>query len=262
VMTYKPYPALLDRGLDREFALADGWAAYEEGDWALARGAARQAQQADPDFNESLWLEALAAAAEEGPEAGLAPANAALARDSRDARARLIRLDLLRRLDRLDEVGDAQGLESAAPEDLLDWSFAAFRPPPLTALALDSRSDLGYVRGWWPADGGPDAGRRATGHAEFRLLVPTNRTPQLTIRGYLPGTVAPGAVRVLADGVEVGSFTPGRSWVDHQILLPATLSGREVTFALVGPTAVEAGGAPGTDMLRVAGLEVARVSTE
>ena len=257
IVGYKNYGRLVVRGVEREVALAEGWAAYRAGDWDGANAAAQQAHAADADFDEPRWLQALALAERDGAEVGLGAINEVLSTNEREPHARLIRFELLRRSGRVAEAADdAARAEVAAPADMLAWSWDTLRSPPTSTLQLDGNA-VGSIRGWWPAT---TTGREATARAEVRLLVPQTDAPQLIVEVRAPDPLPTGMVDVLADGERIGSLPMQPAWKQIELAIPPELAGREVVFSFVGPTVVLPGGAPGTDMLRVVGIEVRSVA--
>ena len=199
----------------------------------------------------------MALAERDGAEVGLSAINEVLSTNERVPHARLIRFELLRRSGRVAEAADAAtGVETAAPADLLAWSWDTLRSPPTSTLQLDGNA-VGFIRGWWPAT---TTGREATARAEVRLLVPQTDAPQLIVEVRAPDPLPAGMVDVLADGERIGSLPMQPAWKQIELAIPPELAGREVVFSFVGPTVVLAGGAPGTDMLRVVGIEVRSVA--
>jgi hypothetical protein len=165
----------------------------------------------------------------------------------RDAWAAALRADALRTL------GDDAGARAAFTQRYVDdanpveWSWEWLRPAPTRRIDLGGNLDLGYIAGCYLGEGDP--AERATYRwcgGDVLLRFPGGGTGQplrLVLRadgrGW-PADMRPAPpVRVLANGVEAGTFTPDPDAPrEFALTLPAAPSGADVVVTLRAATFV------------------------
>jgi len=198
--------------------------ALDGGDPAGARAAAESALALDPES--ALAQVALARAAlAQGDRAGaLAALDQAIAALRAHPYAHLLRGAILR--DQGDLSGaqaEFAGYEQASLEDLQDWSWQVFAPfaVPPSAVDIGGGLDLGYLRGFWPAE--PGGGRWSQRDAEIALGTPPGRDARLELKlnsGRPAGASAP-RVRIYVGGHEIGQLVAEPGWHSYSFAVPA-----------------------------------------
>jgi hypothetical protein len=128
--------------------------------------------------------------------------------------------------------------ETASLEDLQRWGWEVFRPiaPAPESLDIGGGLDLGYLRGFYPAEEGGYRWTRA--EAEVRLATASGTELELRLAAMRPAGAVGPVVRVLANGVEIGRITPATEWRTYRLALPdeAIASGDEITVTIVSDT--------------------------
>ncbi|HMP43059.1 MAG TPA: glycosyltransferase family 39 protein, partial [Roseiflexaceae bacterium] len=212
-IAYRPYPTEAWRLANKHVALWRGEAALTTGALQQAEHHAAQALVFDP---QSAWAYTISARA------------ALLAGDPARAAATIAFGDVydhpyahvLRGIARR-ELGDLEGAradlayETASREALQQrlWGeMPAYGMPP-AALAIGDGLDLGFVRGFHPAD---QAYRWSGSEAQIRLALPPDAT-RLVIRlaAQRPAGVAPPQVGIAINGQPAAQLRPDNTWRDY-----------------------------------------------
>jgi hypothetical protein len=164
---------------------------------------------------------------------------------TKDARAAVLRGDALRSL------GDEDGARAVFTQRYVDeanpvgWAWEWLRPRPAVVIDLGGNLDLGYIEGCYLGEG--DRAERTTSRwctdgAQLRFPGAGTGSPQRLVlladgRGWPSDMLPVPPVRVLLDGYEVGSFTPGAAGPrSFEVPLPASPGGSDVVVTLRGAT--------------------------
>jgi 4-amino-4-deoxy-L-arabinose transferase-like glycosyltransferase len=199
--------------------------ALDGGDAVGARAAADAALALDPAS--ALARVALARAVlAQGDQAGaLAALDQAIAALRAHPHAHLIRGAILRDQGDLAGARAEFGYETSSLEDLQGWSWQAFAPFAVVPPSLDvgGAFDLGYLRGFWPAE--PGGGRRSKGEAEIVLGVPQNGSARLdlSLNGDRPTGAPPPHVSIRVGSRELGQLLAEPGWHSYSFAIPAEL---------------------------------------
>jgi 4-amino-4-deoxy-L-arabinose transferase-like glycosyltransferase len=258
VFSYRDYPALIERGVRRELAVADAQRAAADGDLARAEQAWRAASRAHPESAEAREGLALTLMAQ-GRDADAA---AALLRGS-SRRTELIGA-LLERPER--DPARLAYLEATAGEDVQRWTLAHLPAVATTVVRLGSAADLGYIAGFAPAEQdqrGPFRWLGATGRVALPLPEPLAAGSTLVIRatGGRPG-ITPLTV-LFSDGTSVRVPVSGGVWRSYRLAVPAALTGVTVVdLWLSAPIFVPAQELPGSDDSRSLSLMIDEVRVQ
>ncbi len=243
VVSYRDYPALIERGVRRELAVAEAQRATADGDLLRAEQAWRAAMRAHPEsaeVREGLALTLMAQGRDADAAAILLPGSsrrtellgALLAQPTRDP-VRLARL------------------EATAGEDIQHWTLEHVPAAATTTIRLGSATDLGYIAGFAPAEQdqrGPFRWLGATGRVRLPLPEPLAAGSTLVIRaaGGRPG-ITPLTV-LFSDGTSVRVPVSGGVWRSYRLAVPAALTGVAVVdLWLSAPIFVPAQQLPGSD---------------
>ena len=230
-LLHRPY-------LSQSWMLANKHAALGRAERALSRGDAATAQQAASaalarDDSSALARVALARAAllrgdRASAESQLDAAIVALAAHPQ---AHLLRGALLRADGDLDAARTAFANEVGSLQDLQSWSWPVFAPfaPPPAALDVGAGLDLGFVRGFYPAE--PGGFRWTTGEAHLQLTPPPGTTTlELELASGRPAG-APAPTLVVLDGAtEIGRLTLREGWQTYTLPLHSAGGISEITL--------------------------------
>jgi 4-amino-4-deoxy-L-arabinose transferase-like glycosyltransferase len=153
-------------------------------------------------------------------------------------RARVLRGAVLRALGEEEAARADLAYETASLEDLQRWAWDSLTPiaPAPESLDIGGGLDLGYLRGFHPAEQGGYRWTRA--EATVRLATAPGAELELRLAAMRPEGEAGPNVRVLVNGVEVGRITPGAGWRTYRLALPgeAIAAGDAITVTIVSDT--------------------------
>jgi len=224
MLAHRLYPAEALMLAQKHTHLWQAERALNNGDPAATRDAATAALRLDP--RSALAHVALARAdlAAGDATAALAHLNAALDAIPDHPYAHLLRGALSRA--RGDDGAARADLayETASLEDLQHWAWLAFQPiaPPPAQLDIGDGLDLGYIRGFHPAEHGI---RWTMSRADILLAVQPDATIELRLGGdRLPGAPPP-VVRFEVDGRAAGQMRLQPGWQTVSLTLPPEATG-------------------------------------
>ena len=262
IVTYRAYPAIISRGVQRELAMARGDRAYAGADFAAAEQAYRAALVADPGFVDGEVALALALGAQQRPQ----DAIAALKPD--ESRRSTLVAGLLSRA-----AGDQQrarellsSIEALAGEDAQRWSLDHLVVEPRETLTLgDGALDLGYISGFALSErSGAQSYRWLLGDGEIVLPLEQPLTAGATVVIDLAAPLdLGGPLRLqLADGPAV-TLQPDPEWRSYRLAVPPALVGQQkLRLRLHAPTRLPMHDDPASNDPRALSVMVHSVAVE
>jgi tetratricopeptide (TPR) repeat protein len=235
-VTYRDYPAIIARGVQRELHMRSGDRAFARADYLSAERAYRAALDADPQFVDSEIPLALALAAQGRAD------EARSVLSPNDSRRASIVAGLLSR-----DSGDAEQarallstIEQKAGEDAQRWTLDHVPVKTREALVLgDDALDLGYIAGF--------AGSERSGELSYRWLLGQGEivipliqplaagdSLALTIAAPLP---LDGPLQVQINGSTPALLRPASQWREYRLAIPPALAGQsELRLRLSAPS--------------------------
>ncbi len=133
--------------------------------------------------------------------------------------AHLLLGNSLRQGGQLDEAREELRFETHSLEDLQRWSLHLFRRAAEGRVDIGDGLDLGMITGFYPAANGT---RWTRGTAEVHKLTP-GAVLSVRARSPRPPEAAPAVVRVLANGLPIGTLHVGAEWQTFRVALPEQL---------------------------------------
>lgn len=226
-VTYRNYPAIVAKGLPREWHMLQGDRALQQGDFALAEREFRAALAIDPQFIDGEVALAVALGAQNRPQEGIAVLTPEASRRS------ILVEGVLRRA--INDDAGARSLLSTTEyrmgEDAQRWALEHVRVEPRNNLVLGNDAlDLGYIAGFAePETNGERSYRWLSGDGE--IVVPLSQ-PLVAGSTVMLEMAAPleldGPVRItLNDGPAV-SLRPVAGWRAYYLGVPPALAGEQV----------------------------------
>jgi 4-amino-4-deoxy-L-arabinose transferase-like glycosyltransferase len=262
VATYRNYPEIIARGLDRERAVVTGERAYAQGDYTTAERWFRQALIVQPDFVDAQVDLALALDAQ-----GRREEAAVLVEDGGSRRADLLSSVLALRAGDSDAARSKQiRIEASAGEEVQTWALEWLRPPATDTLSLGDGRDMGYIAGFTRPEGEPGGRFRwltEAGRVALPLTQPLRPGSIVALRlaGSRPGDT-PLELRV-GDGPAWRVPMAGGPWRVYRLPVPPALAGQtRLTIELRAPPFIPAFVDPSSDDLRVLSVRVSAVRVE
>lgn len=235
-ITYRDYPAIIARGMQREWHMRGGDQAFARADYATAEQKYRAALDADPQFVDSEIPLALTLAA----QGRSADARSVLTPG--DSRRSGIVVGLLSR-----DAGDEEQartllstIEQKAGEDAQRWTLDHVPVSPREALVLGRDAlDLGYIAGF--------AGSEQTGDLSYRWLLGEGEivlplsTPLAAGGSFTLTLAAPlpmkGPLQVRINDSPPILLRPDPQWREYRLAIPPALAGQtELRLKLSAPT--------------------------
>lgn len=216
---HRSYPAEALMLAQKHIRLWQAERALNNGDLAAARDAAVAALHLDARSALARVILARADLAAGDATAALAHLNAALEAIPDHPYAHLLRGALSRARGDAGAARADLAYETASLEDLQQWAWSVFQPvaPPPEQLAIGDGLDLGYIRGFHPAE---DGIRWTMSRADILLTAQPGATVELRIGGdRLPG-VPPPIVRFEVDGRQAGQMRLQPGWQSVSLTLP------------------------------------------
>lgn len=224
ILTYRDYPAIIARGVERERFMRQGDRAFGAGDVASAEQAYRAALQADPGMVETEIALALALTAQGRYQ------DALHVLESDDSRRSTLVVGALHRL-----LGDEQQaratlsrIEGLTGEDTQRWAMAHLPREARPSLQLgDDALDLGYIVGF---SGSERHGARTfrwlqgDGAIVLALSQPLQAGDVVTIELAAPLPLDQ-PLRVMINDQVALSFWPAPDWRLYRFVVPPALSG-------------------------------------
>ena len=216
--SYRPYPTIIGRGLQRERAFAVGEQAWHANDYAGAERGYRAALAVQPDYIDATVALAAALGAQ-----GRAAEGAALL-DAGASRASGVMLGALLR--DAGQTGAAATLlsegERIANVDAQRWALTRLRPLPSTALVLGSDLDVGYLAGFAPGE--VIAGRTLRwllGTGEVRLPLPAPLSAGRSVALEIAAPIAlTGPLHVQINDGPWQAVWPRADWRSYHLPIP------------------------------------------
>jgi len=199
--------------------------ALDGGDAAGARASAEHALTLDPESALARVALARAALARGDEVEALSALDQAIAALPAHPHAHLLRGALLRQQGDLAAARAEFGYEQASLEDLQDWSwrmFASFGALP-AAVDVGGGLDLGYVRGFWPAE--PGGSRWSQSEAEIALGAPSGGGAwlELSLNSRRPVGARAPRVHISVGDREIGQLVAEPGWHSYGFAVPAEL---------------------------------------
>ncbi|HEX6289064.1 MAG TPA: glycosyltransferase family 39 protein [Herpetosiphonaceae bacterium] len=235
-LTYRNYPEIIGRGVQRELYVWRGDQASARGDYQAAEREYRAALKVDPEFVESELSLALTLAAQGRRSEALAVLS------SNDSRRSGLVAGVLSRA-----VGDeshARPLlnpaEERAGEDAQRWALDYVPVEPRESLVLgDDALDLGYVAGF--------AGSERSGDLTFRWLLgdgeivlpleqplAAGNTVSMVLAAPIP---LDGPLQISVGNAPAAVLRPDAQWRVYRLSVPPALAGqRQLRLRLHAPT--------------------------
>lgn len=235
-VSYRDYPSIIARGLQRDWHMRNGDQAYARADYPTAEREYRAALDADPQFVDSEIPLALALAAQSRSQ----DARAVLSPG--DSRRSGIVVGLLSR-----DAGDEEQartllstVEQKAGEDAQRWTLDHVPVKPRRALVLGQDAlDLGYIVGFAGSEQTADLSYRwLLGAGEIVLPLSTplvaGNSIGLTLAAPLPLS---GPLQVRINDGPAMLLRPDPQWREYRLVIPPALAGQtELRLSLSAPT--------------------------
>jgi 4-amino-4-deoxy-L-arabinose transferase-like glycosyltransferase len=261
--TYRDYPAIVGRGLERERLRAAGVAALRQNDIDAAVMWFSQMVKAQPDF-----IDGRSELANTLLGAGQAAEAWAAIGERRTHRSDVLRGAIARALGNPAQASDYfRAAESNAGEDIQQLTLQWLQPVPLRTLTLGNGLDFGYVQGFSPgeqlalSDGSNLSYRWLTGSGVVRLplAAPLSAGALIELRlGSGRASAVPLTIR-LADS-EVTLPVQAGAWRRYLIQVPDTLVGqRQIELHLQAPTFIPMEADPTSSDARLLSIMVSEV---
>ncbi len=173
--------------------------------------------------------------------------------------AHLLLGNSLRQAGQLEAARQELAFETHSLEDLQHWSLQMFRRAPEGRVDIGDGLDLGTLTGFYPATHGT---RWTSATAEVHKLAPGSAI-SLHARSPRPPNAAPALVRVLANGVSVGTLKVGAEWQTFTVPLPEHLQApaKPLTVRLESATFRQRDFDRASDDNRRLGIEIDWVTT-
>ncbi len=234
-ITYRDYPVIVTRGIERERFMLSGNRAYARGDFAAAEQAYRRALEADPDFVDTEIALALALAAQ-GRQAQAI--DVLTPQGSR--RSVLVEGLLSRAVDDQDQARTLlRTIEAQTGEDTQWWVLAHVPVEPRDELVLgDDALDLGYIAGFAEAErSGARSYRWLSGRGTVVLPLQqplaAGDVVQLELAGPIP---LAGPAQLQINAGPLLTLWPDPDWRVYSFPVPPSLVGeRELRLELQAP---------------------------
>lgn len=262
IVTYRNYPRILARGVQREWAMLQGNRAYAQGDFAAAEEAYRAALAANPGFVDTEIALALALRAQGQPDQAIAVLTPQASRRS------ILLEGLFRRA--LTENEDARSLlrtiEQRTGEDTQRWALAHVPVEPRETLVLgDDALDLGYIAGFAGAERVGERSYRwlsGNGAVVLPLTEPLVAGAELQIEMAAPIALS-GVVEVLVNDHPALLLRPDPAWRTYHLAVPPSLAGQTtLRLELRAPTYMPMNADPASADARALSVMVHRVAVK
>ncbi len=262
IVTYRNYPRILARGVQREWAMLQGNRAYAQGDFAAAEEAYRAALAANPGFVDTEIALALALRAQGQPDQAIAVLTPQASRRS------ILLEGLFRRA--LTENEDARSLlrtiEQRTGEDTQRWALAHVPVEPRETLVLgDDALDLGYIAGFAGAERVGERSYRwlsGNGAVVLPLTEPLVAGAELQIEMAAPIALS-GVVEVLVNDHPALLLRPDPGWRTYHLVVPPSLAGQTtLRLELRAPTYMPMNADPASADARALSVMVHRVAVK
>ena len=261
-ITYRSYPALIGRGVQREQQMWRGDQAYRRGDYPAAEGAYRAALSADPQFVDTEISLALSLAA----QGRAADAQAVL--DPGDSRRSAVLVGLLSRAagDEAQARALLSTIEQRSGEDAQRWTLDHVPVEPRNALVLgDDALDLGYIAGFAGGEWNGDLSFRwltGAGELVLPLAQPLAAGDMLSIQLAAPVGLD-GPLQIQLNDRPVAALRPDAQWRVYRFAVPPALAGqRRLHVRLHAPTYLPMYANPESNDPRALSVMVHRVAVE
>jgi tetratricopeptide (TPR) repeat protein len=246
VVSYRNYPAIVARGIERETHNAAGMRAYAAGDYDTAVQELQAAAEMMPTFTETRANLAMVYAAQERYDA------AWQVLDSTDSQ----RMNLVRgALERAQ--GDEQAAqvyftdaETRAGEDIQRFALEWLPAPPTTYVELGGGTDLGYVAGFSPAEEMPQANGadvsyrwlQGRGQVVLPLPEPLEAGSVVTLRLTSGQSASVPLMVQFGDDPHTDTISVSSGvWRLYRVAVPASLEGQqELALTLDAPIFIPA----------------------
>ncbi len=260
IVTYRNYPSILARGIQREWAMLQGNRAYARGDFAAAEQGYRAALAADPGFVDTEIALALALGAQRQPQKAISVLTPQASRRS------ILLEGLFRRA--LTEDAEARGLlrtiEQRTGEDTQHWALAHVPVEQRDSLVLgDDALDLGYIAGFAGAERVGERSYRwlsGNGSVVLPLLEPLVAGAEVQIEMAAP-IALDGVLHVRLNDHQATLLRPNADWRTYHLAVPPGLAGQtRLRLELNAPTYLPMHADPTSDDARALSVMVHRVA--
>lgn len=262
IVTYRNYPAILTRGVQREWSMLQGNRAYSRGNFAAAEQAYRAALEADPGFVDTEVALALALRAQDQTKEAIAVLT------PNGSRRSILLEGLFRRA--LSDDEQARGLlgtlEQRTGEDTQQWALAHVPVEPRAMLALgDDALDLGYIAGFAGAETVGERSYRwlsGSGSVVLPLAEPLVAGDEVQIEMAAPIALNGGLQVRMNDGPPL-LLRPDAAWRVYHLVVPPGLAGqRKLRLTLQAPTYLPMKTDPNSSDARALSVMVHRVAVK
>ncbi len=258
-ITYREYPAIIARGMQRERFMQRGDQAFARADYTGAEREYRAALDADPHFVDTEIALALTLAAQNRP----ADAVSVLSPD--DSRRSALVAGTLSRATGDDAQARAllATIEQRAGEDAQRWALDHVPVEARTALVLgDDALDLGYIAGFAGSERSSDRSYRwLSGDGQIVLPLTQPLTAGAVINVDLAAPIRlEEPLQVWINGAPVSSIQPDPQWRVYRFAVPPALAGqRELRLRFHAPIYLPMRDDPGSSDPRALSVMVHRV---
>ncbi len=238
-LLHQPYPLLALHLGAKQIELARADIALARGDLASARQSADSILLGDPDSALGQVILARIAIAEDDLPTAFEHLNRAIAILPAHPHAHLLRGDLLRKQGELEAAREELAYETNSLQDLQQWSWDRFVSGPYLKIEIGNGLDLGFVKGFHPAEA--EGGRWTSATAQLRLYnsgLNRPRSLRLQLDSGRPSGADRPLVEVLINGelVETLEVAPGPAGYEIQVPVWQMLTADEFVVELRSPT--------------------------
>ncbi|NTU85001.1 MAG: tetratricopeptide repeat protein [Chloroflexales bacterium] len=267
VFTYRDYPGIISRGMQREGYRNAGASAYAKGDAQAAIAAYEQMLAVAPDF-----IDGRTELARIYLDLGQLDKGWEALSERQTHRGDVVRGALARAGGDLERAAFYfEDAEVRAGEDVQKLTLEWLHPAPVTALTLGDGLDFGYVQGFsfgeeLPAAAGeaPRSYRWLRERGRIVLPLPATLRPGMVVRLRVAGGV-PGETPLTITLGGVATVLPARGgeWRVYQIAVPASLAGQSrLELGLRAPTFIPVQQNPASGDARLLSVMVSDVVVE